>query len=225
MRPGWEDILCLPSLSLKYKPRKQKQRPSNKPFHRDSAALHAQAQKWGSRRGPPLPAALIRLPAGVPRRTHSSPGPPTWLRAGPCAAPRQGPGGPIAAPRPVQGPRVPASHSGRPGERWGWPRPQEANPAPWPTGRAHGVQRGPPTRGPPPSTRVPPLRRGRVGGSPRPRAPCGPQVKVADWTALAPGSTSFLLCPRPAGAPPGESRPAIAGTFQTSWVLLPRVLY
>lgn len=34
-----------------------------------------------------------------------------------------------------------------------------------------------------------------------------------------------LLCPRPAGALPGESRPAIAGIFQTVWVLLLRALY
>ena len=33
-----------------------------------------------------------------------------------------------------------------------------------------------------------------------------------------------LLCPRPAGVLSGESRPAIAGTFLTAWVLLLRVL-
>lgn len=91
------------------------------------------------------------------------------------------------------------------------PPPTEPGPAPWADWPRARSATGPTHSRPPPSTGVPPLRRGPVGGSPRFRAPCNPQVKVADYTAHAPGCKRPLPPPAPRRIPalPGESAPAI----------------
>lgn len=59
----------------------------------------------------------------------------TWLLAGARAPRRPGPGGPIAAPRPVRAPRALTGQQGRLGKRRSSPRPRNAPGGPAPVGR------------------------------------------------------------------------------------------